>query len=358
MTARGMLKVFVFGRLHGLTPARLSGLLAREGGVLTASFKAADRVVLTHARVAKAIDDEGALLPPFDDAADRLWTEKAFRAHLGLVEGSGEPGAYSAAHLCSVSGLPLPAVHALRLFDLIGAADDSFTFADLSLARRVRHWRASAPLPKIIATLHRLAAEDVPLSRIELAPIGGDQLGAVIAGKLTRLGGQLEMSLGDEALDPAVVFAAAESAESHGEHEEAARLYSLAARLDRRDPVIAFNLGNVLDELGRLPEAAVEYQRALMLDANFAEAWFNLGVLSARRGDRLQAKACYRRAAACEPAASDATFNLARLLCEEGSYVEALPLWDQLASDSASPDRLEARKWATICRMEIARTTL
>ncbi len=266
-----------------------------------------------------------------------------------------QPGPYSAEHVSKVSGLSPPALRALRVFDVLGAADGSFTFADLSLARRVRHWPASEPLPKVIAALHHLAAEDIPSSRIELAPIGGGQLGAVIAGSLTRPGGQLEMPLGDKALDPAVVFAAAESAETEGEHCEAARLYTLAARLDKRDPVIAFNLGNVLDELGRLAEAAVQYQRALTLDSNFSEAWFNLGLLSVKRGDRQQAKACYRRAAACEPATHDATFNLARLLCEEGTFAEALPLWEQLASDPARPDRLEARKWATICRMEMAK---
>lgn len=353
MTGREMLKVFVFGRMRGLTSGRVAGLLARSGSIAVSSLKAADKIVLTHSRVEKAVDATGSLLAPFDRAAGRLWSEGSFRAHLGLCGPAAKNGAYSAEHVSSVSGLSVEAVHALRLFDVAGATDGLFSFSDVALARRVCQWQKSVPLPSLISALHQLGTEDTPLSRIELAPLGGGQLGAVVGGKLSRLGGQFEMPLGDDAASPLALFEAAENAEASGELEEAARLYSLAARLDRRDAVIPFNLGNVLDELERLAEAAVQYQLALKLDPNFSEAWYNLGVLWAKRGDRLQAKACYRRAAACEPAAQDATFNLARLLCEEGSYGEGLPLWEHLANDPSCADRGEARKWATICRMEM-----
>jgi tetratricopeptide (TPR) repeat protein len=342
----------LIGRLRGMAPKRVDALVTASGGSLTHSVRAADVVVLAHSAIGRCLDEHGFLAAPLDGIKDKLISERSFRTFLGISE-KWAAGTYAQADVMRVSGLGPEAVRSLALFDVFEGFSNGYTFGDLSVSKRVSRWLSEGyTLQELIPALHQAFRRGDAIGAIEFARLGSSRIGTVFGGSLGDLNGQFLLPVSAQEPDLDQIFQDALEAEEAGDLHAAARLYENASRLDPNDAVIHFNYGNVQSELGLPVLAEVAYRKALALEPAFSEAWFNMGLLAEQRGLLERAKQAYRHAIVSDPANQTAKFNLARLLTSERAYAECVPLWDDLANVGTPDCRMEARKWATLCRLE------
>jgi tetratricopeptide (TPR) repeat protein len=354
MTSSGQ-KVYVYGRLRGITSRRIDQLAAAMGLTLTRRPSAADAIVLAHSTVASAVSDAGELRLTFRRKADAaLVSERSFRSRLGiLVLSSASEPRYSEDQIARLAGLNGPQLRTLSHYDVLGPGDSGFSYVDLVVARAVgRLIAAGAKFPRIIGAALALEQRGMSLSGVRLAEAPWGELVQVLEGALAEIDGQLLLPLEGPHIGADEAFARAEASEQEGDLNSARRWYELAARIDENDAVIPFNLGNVLDELGRPREAEIAYRQAIVRSPDLADAWFNLGVVQEKMGREEEALSSYERAFAVEPTYADALHNAALLLMRKRRFATALALLDQIMS--ASPARAhEAKRLAHLCRLEM-----
>jgi hypothetical protein len=353
MTSSGQ-KVYVYGRLRGITYRRIDQLAGATGLTLTRRPSAADVIVLAHSAAAFAVSDTGELRLTFRRKADAgLVSERSFRSRLGMLvwPRASEPR-YSEDQIARHAGLNGPQLRTLSLYDVLSPGG-GFSYRDLVAARAVgRLIAGGAKFPRVIGAALALEQRGMSLSGVRLAEAPWGELVQVLEGALAGIDGQLLLPLEGEDIGADEAFARAEAAEREGDLDSARRGYELAARLDENDAVIPFNLGNVLDELGRPREAEIAYRRAIARSPDLADAWFNLGVVQEKTGREEEALSSYERAFAVEPAYADALHNAALLLMRKRRFAAALALLDRIMS--ASPARAqEAKRLAHLCRLEM-----
>jgi tetratricopeptide (TPR) repeat protein len=349
------LNILVAGHVRGVTTRRLASLIQAAGHCPTRSYKAADIIAVAHSWARTALSDDGALLPPLDDVVPKLVSEGALRLMIGLPGAPRLHGTFTSEEVQRASGLSSVAYKALSLFDLFEGDNGRHTFADLKISKKVSNWIRDEgfSIPELIVALRGRLNGGGSINTIHLARMNGGALGAEAGGYVSDLDGQMLLPISLEGPDLDFICQQALDAEQSGDFAQAASFYDTASRLDPNDAVIQFNRGNVLCDLGEDAAARICYQRAIALDPAFSEAWFNLGLLSEQGGRLDEAKADYRRAIVSDPANDVAKFSLARLLAQDNAYSESLPLWDELAETGSADTRIEARKWALICRLEI-----
>jgi len=356
MTLSGQ-KVYVYGRLRGLTRRRIGDLAAAKGINLTRRPSTAEAAVLAHSTLARSVSDAGELrLGREGNANARLISERCFLAELGLVASlCADEASHSETEVARHSGLSPQQLRTLSLYDVLGPNEGGFAYRDLVAARAAgRLFASGARFPKIIAAALALEQRGMSLSHVRLAEAPWGELLRVYEGALAEIDGQLLLPLESADVDAVEAFARAEASEGEGDLEGARRWYDLAARLDESDPVIPFNLGNVLDELGRPREAEIAYRRAIERRPELADAWFNLGVLQEKIGREAEALESYQTAFAVEPGYADALHNAGLMLMRQRRFAAALPLLEQITS--ASPSQIsEARRLAHLCRLELRR---
>ncbi len=348
-------KVYVYGRLRGITARRIRELAVAKRLSLTRRPSAADAIVLAHSTVGSAVSDAGELRLGLRRKADaRLVSERCFRSQLGMLAllGASEPH-YSEDQIARHAGLNSLQLRTLSLYDVLSPVDNGFSYSDLLAARAVgRLIAAGAKFPKIIIAALALESRGVSLCSVRLAEAPWGELLQVFEGALAEIDGQLLLPLQGPDMDADEAFARAEASEQEGDLNSARRWYDLAGRLDENDAVIPFNLGNVLDELGRPREAEIAYRQAIARSPDLADAWFNLGVLQEKMGREEEALSSYEKAFAAEPTYADALHNAALLLMRRRRFEAALPLLNQVISASASSAR-EAKRLAHLCRLEL-----
>jgi tetratricopeptide (TPR) repeat protein len=349
-------KVYVFGRLRGLTTRRVGRLARSSGLALTRRPSAADIIVLAHSTARSAVSERGELRLSFrPKTGAQLLSERSFKSRIGLpVSRAAADGRYSGDQVAKLVGLGAEQLRTLALYDVLGPDKSGLSYTDLIIARAVGRLSAEgATFPKIIAAALALEQRGMSLSGVRLAEAPWGELVQVLDDGLAQADGQLLLPLekGSD-VDADEVFARAEEYEQERDLEMAERLYDLAARLDRDDPVIPFNLGNVLDELGRERESEIAYRQSIARDPNFPDAWFNLGVLQEKFGRVDEALTSYEKAFAAEPSYADALHNAALLLMRKRQFSGAVKLLDQLVSTSHSSSG-EARRLAHLCRLEL-----
>ena len=355
MTSLGQ-KVYVYGRLRGVTARRIEQSAAAAGLVLTRRPSAADRIVVAQGTVGAAVSDAGELRLALRRKADaRLMSEGQFRSQLGLMTWPrGADCAYSEDQITRHSELTVAQLRTLALYDVMRPIERRFSYSDLAAARAVGRLRAAgATFPKIITAALALEQRGLSLSGVRLTEAPWGELLQISEGALAQIDGQLLLPLDGSNIDVDEAFARAEASEREGDLDSARRWYELAARLDLSDAVIPFNLGNVLDELGRPREAEIAYRQAIQRRPDLADAWFNLGVLQEKMGREAEALSSYEQAFAVEPDYADAMHNAALLLMRKRRFAAALPLLDQIASFSTASR--EAKRLAQLCRLEIRR---
>lgn len=348
-------KVYVFGRLRGVTIRRLRLLTRTAGLVLTRRAQAADVVVLAHGTARSAVSEQGELRLRIQARKNaKLLSERSFRSRIGnLQPKTPADGAHSEDQVAKLAGLGVEQLRTLALYDVLSPTESGLSYTDLIVARAVgRLSGEGAAFPRIIAAALALEERGMSLSGVRLAKAPWGELVQVLDGGVAQVDGQLVLSLQGSDVNSDEAFAAAEAYEQAGDLEQAERFYDLASRLDRADPVIPFNLGNVLDELGREREAEFAYRQAIARDPSFPDAWFNLGVLQEKIGRKDEALASYERAFAAEPSYADALHNAALLFMRKRQFSAAVKLLDQLAASSQSSSD-EARRLAHLCRLEL-----
>jgi tetratricopeptide (TPR) repeat protein len=369
-------RVYVHGRLRGLTRRRLEQLSAAAGLALTRGTATADTIVVGHSAASRAVSDGGELRLGFRSKPDaRLVSEHAFRSRLGLGpppapgahlggaasrRPAGEtPALQSGQHdedqVARHTGLRAAQLRTLALFDVLAPVDGRYSYADLVAARAAGQlFAAGVGFPKIIAASLALERRGERLSSVRLAEAPWGEVLQVMEGALAEIDGQLLLPLEGSNLDVDGAFALAEQAEQDGDLGSARRWYELAARLDATDPVISFNLGNVLDELGLAREAEIAYRQAIARGPDMADAWFNMGVLLEKTCRETEALAAYERALAIDPAYADALHNAALLHMRGRRFAEAARLLERVRATSP-PNAAEIQRLAHLCRLEARR---
>jgi len=348
-------KVYIYGRLRGVTGRRVGELAVATGVSLTRRPSAADTIVLAHSTAGFAVSDDGELrLGLRWNANARLVSERSFQSQLGLVVlPSASDSSYSEDQIARHAGLNAQQLRTLSLYDVVSPVDSGFSYSDLLAARAVgRLIAAGAKFPKIIVAALALEQRGVSLSAVRLAEAPWGELLQVFEGALAEIDGQLLLPLHGPDIGADEAFARAEASEQEGDLDSARRWYDLAGRLDENDAVIPFNLGNVLDELGRPREAEIAYRQAIARSPDLADAWFNLGVLQEKMGRDEEALSSYEKAFAVEPTYADALHNAALLLIRKRRFDAALPLLNQIMSASTS-SAAEAKRLAHLCRLEL-----
>jgi tetratricopeptide (TPR) repeat protein len=348
-------KVYVHGRLRGVTKRRVDQLAAATGLALTRRPASAQKIVLAHGTANLAVSDIGELQLGFRTKANAdLISERSFRTSLGIEisPGAGDR-AYSKDQIEKHAGLNATQLRALSLYDVL-SHESRYSYPDLVAARVVgRLSAAGARFPRIIAAALALQQRGISLASVRLAEAPWGELLREFEGTLGQIDGQLLLPIEGVEIDGDQAFARAEASEREGDLEAARRWYDLAARLDKSDAVIPFNLGNVLDELGRSREAEIAYKQAIKRSPDLADAWYNLGVLQEKMGREEEALSSYEGAISAEPTYADAMHNAALLLVRGRRFASALQLLDRIVSLSPTSAR-EAKRLAQLCRLELS----
>ncbi len=349
-------RVYIYGRLRGVTRRWLGALSAAADITLTRGAATADAIVLGHSTAGHAVSASGELCLGFRLKPEAgLLSERAFRVRLGLEAAPAANGSYSEDQVAKHAGLKGPQLRTLALFDVLASADGRYAYADLVAARAAGQLYASGvKFPKIIAAAHALERRGERLSSVRLAEAPWGAVLQVLGDALAEIDGQLLLPLEGSDLDADGAFALAEESEQGGDLVTARRWYELAARLDPTDPVIPFNLGNVLDELGLAREAEIAYRQAIARSPDMADTWFNLGVLQERTGRETEALSTYERAYAIDPAYANALHNAALLHIRRRNFAVAIRLLRQIRPSSLA-EAEEIRRLAHLCRLEAKR---
>jgi tetratricopeptide (TPR) repeat protein len=350
-------KVYIHGRLRGLTKRRIAQLVSVSLAKMARRPGQATLVVLGHSSVSSTLLDDGELDLAFDAPPQAAFTsERGFKSELGIVspQSAGERS-YSSDQLTRHSGLSDKQIGSLALYDILDPVEGLFSYRDLIVARAIgRLVSSGASLGKIAAAALALELHGVDLATARLSESSWGEILQEIEGRPARLDGQLLLPLQGDDIDANGAFGRAEASENDGDLAGAIRWYELAARLDQEDPIIPFNLGNAFDALGETGKAEIAYRQAIGRSPELADAWFNLGVLQERTGRYEDALVSYEQATIAEPTYADALFNAAALLMRLKRFAAALPLWERIAESMEGA--AEAKRLAHLCRLELNAT--
>ncbi len=124
-------------------------------------------------------------------------------------------------------------------------------------------------------------------------------------------------------------------AAERGDWPEAARQFTLGARMAPDNPVMRLNLGTALIRAGDAPAALVQLEAALSLDPGFAAAHFLIGTLLERSGRDQEAIDRFTAAARGDASMSAAHLRLGDALRRTGRFEAALPRYRQIQGEQA-----------------------
>lgn len=342
--------VALYGRFSHGVRERLERAIADAGGSVARDLTRRSDVFVVGA-LATTLVDGGALSARLDAARARgvpVLGERAFAAAL-----SGEAATTATLPLATaLAGTPLTREDAevLAAFDLIVLADDHCGFGDAGVIRTagelIGNGRSRAETVRILARARDLSPRG--RHKIVLTP-SGDAALQWPDGR-TTLEGQGVLPLAEDHASLDDLFEAAALAEAGGDLDEAAQLYDLCARADRKDAIAPYNHGNIRLAQGAHDQAVLAYQQALARDAQFIEARYNLAQALEAAGKADAAAAELGRVLDADPRHPDAMFNLAQLRMAAGEMAAAKALYERyLALDPPADWAVTARKAIQYC---------
>lgn len=359
MDESGGSRIFVHGRLRGITKERLNSTIGAIGAELVRKAGSAGLIVVAESTAALVGGEFAVPLPRGVPDDVPVASEGGLKRRLGLLPPlPAIPRNLSHPEVARGARVSEQAVACLAAFDVLSPAEGRFSFGDLRAAREVGRAVEQGFRPgQILQAALQLSrsGQSIGNSRLAASPWDDGEIVQEVRGQLGTLLGQLALPF--ERTQPSIeeMFEMAEEREQDGDLLGAERWYRLATKVDRTDPVLPFNLGNVLDEQGRPKEAALAYHEALARDPSFPEAWFNLAVMAERDGDLDEARKAYERAVAVHPEYPDGLYNLARLLTEIERFAEAEPVWERFVALAALDKRLKrAKRYLGLCRLTLA----
>ncbi|MBL8550303.1 MAG: tetratricopeptide repeat protein [Hyphomonadaceae bacterium] len=354
MEVRGR-QVALYGRFSPGARERLAGEIARLGGLSARDFTRRSHILVVGAAAARLIDG-GQLVTRLKDA--RLRRKQVFgeRRFAALLRGEAEAPC-AMYPLAKLEGLERDALEILAAFDIIRIEHDECRFIDVATLRTaaeiIEAGRSLGDVVRILAAARDLAPKG--RRKIVIGPTGEAALQWEQG--LTTLEGQFLLPLDTEAGSLDDLFEAAALAEAEENFEEAARLYDMCARADRKDAIAPFNLGNMKLALNACEEAVMAYRTALARDAGFVEAHYNLALVYERMKKPDRAAAELQQVLALDPAHLDALFNLAQLDLQRGDLKAAKARYEDYLAGDPPPDwAAKARKAIMYCTAQLART--
>lgn len=370
-------RVFIAGRLAGMSKRDAYALVRRHGGVPVTRFDDSVNLIVLGENER---DDQGPLHERLDEpfrtavAEGRtdVVSESDLWQQLGLVQSAEDVHRlYTPGTLASLISVPAALVHRWVRRGWLRPTQEVrrlpyFDFQEVTTARRLAELTAAGARPgeinRLVATLRRERPDvERPLAELPVR-IEGKHLLLRRAGRLVEPGGQLRIDFdaeGESSEEPDDEPATVEelldwAAELEAEERlgDAADMYraALAAGGPRAD--VAFALAEVLYRQQDLPAARERYYMAIEIDEDYVEARSNLGCVLAELGDRELAVAAFQGALACHPDYPDAHYHLARTFDDLDRRDEADPHWKEfldLAPDSPWADEAWQRlgdEWA------------
>jgi tetratricopeptide (TPR) repeat protein len=343
--------IALYGRFSHGVRERLARDIAAAGGTVARDLTGHSDVFVVGA-LATLLIDGGALAARLAAAEDRGVPVLGERAFVAAMAGKAAPGSATLPLTTALADTGLTAADAqvLAAFDLIVLEGDNCRFGDAAVIRSggelIGAGRSLAEAVRILARARDLSPRG--RHKIVLTPSGEAAL--QWADGLTTLEGQGVLAFDEAQAGPEDLFEAAVLAEGDGDPAEAARLYDLCARADRKDPIAPYNLGNIRLAEGAFGEAALAYQQALARDPRFVEARYNLAQALEAAGKPDAAAGELERLLAAESRHPDAVFNLAQLRMKTGDMTGAKLLYERyLALDPPEDWAQKARRAIQYC---------
>jgi tetratricopeptide (TPR) repeat protein len=343
--------IALYGRFSHGERERLAQEIDRQGGVVARDLTRRSDMLVVGALAATLIDS-GALPDRLRAARERDVPVLGERAFAALMAGGPAPQPATLPLATALAETPLTRDDAdvLAAFDLIQLEGDKCRFGDAAVIRTaaelVGHGSSRAEVVRILARARDLSPRG--RHRIVLTPAGEAAL-QWDDGRTTLEGqGVLPFDEAHATVDD--LFEAAAIAEAEGDLDEAARLYDLCARADRRDAIAPYNHANIRLTQGAHDQAALAYQQALARDPRFVEARYNLAQALEAAGKAEAASAELDRVLDADPKHSDAVFNLAQLRMKAGDMPGAKALYERyLTLDPPDDWAQTARRAIQVC---------
>lgn len=340
--------IALYGRFSHGTRDALARRIEAAGGQVARDFTRRSDALVVGA-LAAPLADSGALSARIAAARARgvpVMGERAFTAALA-GEAAAAPATLPLATALADTRMTAADAEVLAAFDLIGLNGSACRFGDAAVIRTaaelVAHGRSLGEAVRILARARDLSPRG--RHRIVLTPTGEAAL--QWPDGLTTLEGQGVLALDEAHASVDDLFEAAALAEADGDGSEAARLYDLCIRADRRDPIAPYNLGNLRLAEGAFDQAALAYQQALSRDPGFVEARYNLAQALEAAGRHGSAATELARVLDADPAHADAVFNLAQILMQTGDLAAAKGLYERYLALGPPDD------WAQTARRAI-----
>jgi tetratricopeptide (TPR) repeat protein len=320
----------LYGRFSAGARDRFQSAIVRGGGAVSRDLTRGSNVLVIGALAAPLIDS-GALASRLRTAGERglpILAERVFAAEL-----AGEPaeakGTLPLATALPGTGLRRDDIAILTAFDLAHLAGDTCRFRDVAVFRTAGGLLFKGrTLGEVVSILTRsrdrspMGRHKIVLTRTGVPVLQWDD-------GLTTLEGQGVLALDEDHASLDDLFEAAAIAEASGELDEAARLYDLCGRADRKDPIAPYNLANIRLEQGAHDQAALAYQQALARDPRFVEARYNLAQALEAVGKVDAAAVELVRVLDADAKHLDALFNLAQLRMQAGDLAAAKALYER-----------------------------
>lgn len=345
----------LYGRFSSGAHEGLAAEISRRGGAVARDLTRRSDILVVGA-LAFPLIDAGRLGPRIAAAAARGAPVLAERRFTEFLQGAGDP-IEATLPVASISNarLPADALAALAAFDIIRISGDCCRFADAAALKSAAEMLAGGQtLGDVVRTLTELR-DHAPAGRRKLVVDRQGRAALQWESGVTRLDGQGFLPLDDNGPSIDDVFEAAAFAEAEGDLDDAARLYELAARLDRKDAAASYNLGVVRLAAGRAGDAALAFRQAIARDPKFVEARYNLAAASEQLGKLDLAREQLAEALTIEPGYADARFNLAQLELTRGALADAKEHYERyLAGNPPAEWAEKARRAIHYCAASLS----
>lgn len=345
----------LYGRFTLGARERIAEAITAGGGKVARDLTGRSDALVVGA-LATSLIDTGHLGARLASAAERsmpVFSERRFEA---LLRGdAGEAPSLPLTTVLRLSHLTPADVHMLAAFEVVRVANDCCRFGDAATLKTASEIIAAGrTLGDCVRILVR-ARDLAPKGRRSIVIDDAGRAALAWEDGRTTLEGQGFLPFDEAAASVEDLFEAAVLAEAEGDLEEAARLYDMCARADRRDAIALFNLGNVHLELKAYDKAILAYGRAVSRDPDFVEAHYNLAQAceAVRQYDR--ARAALAEVLARDARHADALFNLAQIDLNAGDLAAAKARFEQyLAADPPSDWAEKARKAILYCTAKLS----
>jgi tetratricopeptide (TPR) repeat protein len=348
--------VALYGRFSPGVRDRMQRQIVRAGGAVARDLtRGSDRLVI--GAQATTLIDSGALSTRLAAAKARgvpVLGERAFAVALAGDE-ARTTSMLPLATALKPTALTRDDAEVLAAFDLIVLDGEACRFGDARVIHTANDLAGRGRSRGDVVRILRRASDLSPTGRHRIVLTAAGEAALQWDDGLTTLEGQGVLPLDEHHAGVEELFEAAAIAEANGELAEAARLYDMCARADRKDPIALYNYANIRLAQGEPAAALLAYQRALARDPGLIEARYNLAQALEASGRVDAAVAELTRALEADPAYSDAVFNLAQLRMKLDQMEAAKALYERyLTLDPPDDWAATARKAITYCAARLS----